>query len=110
MYKRQGPDVATVPVDIFEDEDAFIVRLEVPGVKREALEVNLEGRALSVKVTEEVADDDNEEGGRATTAERTLTVPETVDGTAVKAALADGILTLTLPKLEEAKPRVITIE
>lgn len=105
---------AVVPVDIFEDDDNFIVRLEVPGVKKEDIDVQLEERVLTVEISKteackasEAQAEDNECGTSTT---RRLSVPESVDGAAVTAKLEDGILTLNLPKSEEAKLRTISID
>jgi len=122
-----GPStMRSIPVDIFEDDNTFVVRLELPGVKRDAIDIELDAGVLNVTAERPVhlteantsesstdeADTDQQpapETAPTVTLTRKLSVPKSVDGQAVKADLADGILTLTLPKLEDSKPRNIEI-
>ncbi|MEN9841042.1 MAG: hypothetical protein RL376_842 [Verrucomicrobiota bacterium] len=95
------------PVDLYEDSAASYVRAELPGVSRADLGVELvEGTLhLSAKRTHQV-------GERAETVEfrRAITVPEhAVQADKVSAAYENGVLTVTLPKREEAKPRKISV-
>ncbi len=95
------------PVDLYEDATASYVRAELPGVARADLGVELvEGTLhLSAKRTHQIGD-------RSETIEfrRSITVPETtVQSDKVSAAYENGVLTVTLPKREEAKPRKISV-
>lgn len=101
-------------LDVQEDKENFIVRLEVPGMKREDIEVSLQEGALvisgerkEVPVSEETTVHRQERYyGKFS---RVLTLPTAVAGDKVKAQYKDGILTVTLPKAEEAKPKTITV-
>ncbi len=104
------PVSPSLPVEVVENENDFVVRVEIPGVKREAVEVTIDGRTLTVEVTEPDVVDVDDGGSRRPSRSSSLTIPETVDTDAVKASLEDGILTLTLPKVAAAKPRAIAIE
>jgi len=101
-------------LDVQEDKDGFRVRVELPGLKREDIEVSLNDGALVIsgeRKTETV-----NEGAEVHLQERyygkfsrTLTLPSAVATDKVSAAYKDGILTVTLPKVEEAKPKTITV-
>ena len=102
------------PVNISQDADHFYVRAEVPGMKPDELQlsavrnrVSLAGKREIQREQERVSYHRKErmEGSF----NRTLTLPAEVDTQRVEARYADGILTLTLPKAEEAKPRRITV-
>jgi HSP20 family protein len=101
-------------LDVHEDKENFSIRVELPGMKREDIEVSLQDGALIItgERKEEKVQDGTEVHrqeryyGRFT---RALTLPAAVAGDKVKAQYKDGILTVTLPKAEEAKPKAITV-
>ena len=101
-------------LDLYQDKDNLLVTVELPGLKKEDITLSLHDGLLTLsgERRQERAHDDkgalrNERFfGRF---ERTVTLPMQVDGTRVNAAYEDGILTVTLPKAEAAKPRQIEI-
>jgi HSP20 family protein len=101
-------------LDVAEDKDGFRVQLELPGLKREDIEVSLDDGALVI--TGERKAETPQEGTTVHRQERyygkfsrTLTLPSEVAAAQVKAAYKDGILTVTLPKAEAAKPKTIAV-
>ena len=113
-------DEKTVPVryfvpatDIFETEDGLTVVMEVPGVDREAIDINLENDVLKVEAKIDPAKYDGMEplyteynvGHFA----RSFTLSNKIDRQQIEAKLEDGVLTLTLKKMQEAMPRKISI-
>ncbi len=101
-------------VDLYEDKDNVIVKAELPGMKKEAVEVSLHDGELSIsgeRKSEEKSG--NAEAWRSERFtgrfNRTITLPAEVNADKVKADYKDGILTITLPKAEEAKPRQIHV-
>ena len=101
-------------LDVQEDKDKFTVHVELPGLKREDIEVSLQEGALVI--SGERKSEKIEEGAEIHRQERfygkfqrALTLPEPVATDAVKADYKDGVLTVTLPKTEEAKPRKIDV-
>ena len=104
------------PVDIFETaERDVVVKVEVPGPKREDIKLTFENNVLTLegerKTAAEVKRDQYHRIERSYgTFRRSFTMPASVDGSRVQAAYADGILTITLPQRAEAKPRQIAIE
>ena len=102
-------------LDMHEEKDALVVRAELPGIKKEDLDVSLDGDMLTIKAEkkeEEVA----EEATYHTTERRfgyysrSVSLPVHVDADKVAAAFKDGILEIKLPKTEEAKPRHIEVK
>jgi HSP20 family protein len=101
-------------LDVQEDKESFSIRVELPGMKREDIEVTLQDGALVI--TGERKEEKTAEGTEVHRQERfygkftrALTLPAAVAGDQVKAQYKDGILTVTLPKAEEAKPKAITV-
>jgi HSP20 family protein len=105
----------TPVVDIFEEADCLRITAEVPGVKPENVKILVEGNLLTIQGTkEQVAEAKTEKVHRYERTygsfERTFTLPTTVDAEHIKANYEAGVLTLTLPKIEKAKPRQIAVE
>lgn len=95
--------------DLYEDDDHYHVRLELPGVKKEDLKVELHDHLLSV-VYERSAKEAGESAPGGSAMKRVVTVPDGIDGEKVSAKLEDGILTVTLPKSVDRKPREIRVD
>ncbi|HEX3857777.1 MAG TPA: Hsp20/alpha crystallin family protein [Verrucomicrobiae bacterium] len=101
-------------LDVHEDKDNFVIRAELPGLKREDIDVSLQDGALVISGERKV--EKAEEGTEVHRQERyygkfqrALTLSEPVAADKVKADYKDGILTVTLPKTEEAKPKKIDV-
>ncbi len=97
------------PVDLYEDKENTYVRADLPGLAREDISVEMVNGYLSIDGTRKVTDDD----GKVTESfslNRSIAIPETVQVDKVSAAYEHGVLTVTLPKCEEAKPKKVTIE
>ena len=103
------------PVDVFEEADNIRITAEIPGVKREDIEISLEGNLLTIHGTKQ------QESERRTERvhryertygvfERAFTLPASVEPKNIKAKYDNGVLTVTLPKSEKAKPRQIEVE
>jgi HSP20 family protein len=110
-----GADGAWVPLaDISETDNAYMVKLDVPGVHKDQMDIQLQDRELVV--TGEIPESEEEEDGRAHRRSRRTGrfefrtyLPGDVNADGVNAQLSDGVLTLTVPKSEAAKPRHIEI-
>lgn len=104
----------TPALDVYEDKDNFVVQAELPGMKREDIEVTLHDGALSIS-GERKTEKKYEEAEAFRTErffgkfQRTVTLPAPVAADKVKAQYKDGVLTITLPKTEEAKPKQIDV-
>ena len=101
------------PVDVAEEKDTIIVRVEVPGMNEQNLKVGFEDGVLTVSGERqfERKEDRNYHRIERTygTFSRTFTLPRTVDQDSIAASYRDGILEITIPKREEAKPKQIHI-
>lgn len=99
--------------NLYEDGDLFEIRAEVPGLRKEDLKVKIQGNYLEISGTRKSSNPEKYSIHRTerdiTSFSRSFTLPADVDSEKAKAALENGILTLTLPKSEAAKPRQITI-
>ena len=112
-----GARLAPYGVDIREDQDHFYVEAELPGFKKDDIDVTLENQTLTIsgERREEVKKGDEKKGElllnerRYNRFLRSFTLPPTVDEQSVNAKLADGVLTITLNKREESKPRKISV-
>jgi HSP20 family protein len=101
------------PVDVAEEKDSIIVRVEVPGMNEQDLKVGFEDGVLTVSGERqfERKEDRNYHRIERTygTFSRTFSLPRTVDQDSIAASYRDGILEITIPKREEAKPKQIQI-
>ena len=104
----------TPPLDMHEDKDNIYVRVELPGMKKEDIDLSLHDGSLSIS-GERKTEEKHQEGevyraerffGRF---QRTVGLPTPVQNDKVRAQYKDGILTVTLPKAEEAKPKHIDV-
>lgn len=102
-------------VDIFEEKDAIRIMAELPGVKADDVTISLENNVLTIRGEKrQAAEEQTERVHRFERCygvfERGFTVPTTVDADHIKAAYEDGVLAVTLPKVERAKARRISVE
>lgn len=96
----------SIPLDVYERDEERLVRLELPGIHKGDIRLELENAVLSVHATRKEEVDGQEQ---AIELSRSLTVGEDVDAEKVSAQLANGILNIHLPKKEHAKPRQISV-
>ena len=109
-----APAVWTPRVDVAETDDAVVVTAELPGMDKDDIKVSIENNVLTI--SGEKKQEKEEKGKTYHWSERvygrfsrSFTLPVQVDANKVKAVYKNGVLTLTLPKVEEAKPRQIEI-
>lgn len=95
------------PVDLYEDKNNTYVRAELPGVAKEDVNVEIADGVLTVTAARKQKQGEKEESFSFS---RSLTLPEHAQADKVAAALENGILTITLPKRDEAKPRKVAVQ
>lgn len=102
--------VIVPPVDIYEENHVYTLKADMPGVAKEALDISLDngeltilGRVAGTSETPSYAE------FSVNDYKRTFTVSDEIDSSKITASLENGVLTLTLPKSEKAKPRQIEI-
>ncbi len=102
-------------VDILENEDAFFIKVELPEVDEQAIDMKIDHQVLSLsgerkmEEGEETCHIRRRERSYGTFA-RTFRLPDSVDTDKVHATMKQGILTITLPKKEETKPKTVKVE
>ena len=102
------------PLDIFEDTERVTIQVELPGMKKEDFELSLQDGVLTIsgerKFEEEKREGESFRRERVFGAfSRSVTLPSAVKAEEVKATYEDGVLTVTLPKAEEAMPKKIQV-
>ena len=102
-------------VDLYEDKDNTYVRAELPGVSRDDITVEMAEDYLTITAARKAPASGGPSTGSGQASEesfsfsRSVTIPEAVQADKVSAAYENGVLTVTLPKREEAKPKKITV-
>lgn len=102
-------------LDVVETNDDFVITCDLPGVSEKEVDVSIAENVLTIKGVKSQTRERSEQkiyrreswGG---TFQRTLSLPKGVNADRVQAVLKDGVLTVTLPKREEVKPKQITVK
>lgn len=115
QYRDSAVSSWVPPVDVLEEQDDIRILAELPGVKPEDVQISLEGNVLTIHGSkQQTAEEKTERVHRYERTygsfERTFTLPATVDAANIKADYENGVLTVTLPKVEQAKPRQIQVQ
>ena len=102
-------------VDLFEDRDQLVVKVEVPGLKKEDIDISLHDGVLAIsgerKTEEKYQEAETHHTERFVGRfHRALSLPMAVQTDKTNATYQDGVLTITLPKAEEAKPKQIQVQ
>lgn len=104
------------PVDIFEtDAQELVLQLDLPGVSRDAIDLRVEDTTLTIRAARKRRGDVREEQYHRRERSfgsfgRSFTLPATVDTSRIRAEYRDGVLTVVLPKRQEARPRQIQVQ
>lgn len=105
----------TPALDVFETQEKFVITMELPGVSPDDVDISVEDSTLMVRGERRFYSDQQEESflrierrfGEFT---RSLTLPSTAEAESIQASFEQGLLTIEVPKKEEAKPRKISIK
>jgi HSP20 family protein len=110
-----GGTEGTLPLDMYQTDDEIIVKASAPGLTAEDLGISITGDALTIRGDFQA--DEVQEGARYHVRERriesfarSIRLPTMVNVEGAKAEFENGILTLTLPKVEEVKPKTISVK
>jgi HSP20 family protein len=112
--QAQGERMWAPALDISERKDAYVVTVEVPGIKAEDLDITLEDGLLTIKGERRFTQETSEQqfhrverryGGFR----RSITLPAQVKADQIEASFEDGVLEVVVPKAEEAKPKKISV-
>jgi len=112
-YQENRPWV--LPLDVIETDDKFIVKASIPGVNPEDIDITFSDNILTIQ-GEIKAETEKTEGKyllrerRFGLFQRSIALPERVDADKIEATFEDGVLILSIPKVEEIKPKRISIK
>ncbi len=101
-------------IDMYDSKDSIIVKADIPGLKKEDIDVTVHGNTLTIK-GEKKYEDKNKEGDCLRQErfygafQRSIALNSEIDTSKVKAEYKNGVLEIVLPKKEEAKPKQITV-
>jgi HSP20 family protein len=102
------------PVDVFEDESGITLLADLPGVSRDRLGVRVDGESLILEATATTVQPENMQlvygEAQYPSYRRQFTLSRELDASRIEASLKDGLLKLSIPKVEEAKPRRIEVK
>lgn len=110
-----GNDWSVPAVDMYQTDNEIVVKAALPGIKADEVQINVTGEVLTIKGEVKQEDEVKEKAyhlreQRWGSFERSIILPTDVVADKAKADFENGILTITLPKAEEVKPRSITIK
>lgn len=103
-------------LDIYETNDSVIVEAQVPGVKEENIEINIEGNVLTINACQEETEEQKNKkktiykSTRQTSFNYSTNLPRIVDSSKTEAEVEEGVIKITIPKAEEVKPKKIEIK
>jgi HSP20 family protein len=115
FFGARPRDRVVAPVDITESDGEYVISVEVAGVKKNDLVVEVQDRVLSVRGEKRSEREEKKEKGRLLERtygafSRSFTLPRDADADAVRASFEDGVLKLTLPKKPEVKAKSVAIK
>jgi HSP20 family protein len=101
-------------IDVLEKEDKFVVKVELPGVKEEDVDVSVVGNILTISGEKQAESEVKKKGYYYSESSygsfsRSITMPSTVDTSKIEASYEKGVLGITLPKAPEVKPKKIKV-
>src|SRR5512146_1389486 len=110
-----GRGMGLPAVDMYQTDNDVVVKTAIPGIKPEDVQISVTGETLTIKGETREDTDDKQKAyhireQRWGSFERTLTLPTDVKADKAQAEFENGILTITLPKAEEVKPKTITVK
>jgi len=102
-------------LDLYQTDDDVVVKAALPGMKADDVQINITGDVLSIKGEMKEKNETKEKNyhireQRWGSFERSVMLPTSVVSDKAKAEFEDGILTITLPKAEEVKPKIVTVK
>lgn len=108
----RGRPVVAPPVDIYENQEQYLVLADLPGVKTDDVQIRFEDGELTIRATRNDVGQGEVLGAEFSAADyvRRFSIPETVDASKIDAKLQAGVLELTLPKASRVRPRQIAVK
>ena len=110
--RREGEKFITPPASVSETTDGYLLELEMPGVNKDGLEISIENNELSIigrRSNPTIDGAPVHRESRPHNYRRLFEIDPSIDSAKIGARMSQGVVTLTLPKAEELKPRKITV-
>ena len=110
--QRRAEQFVTPVASVVEDGDAYLLKVEMPGVNKEGLEISVENNELTIIGRQSLPQIEGtliHRESRAENFRRVFELDPSIDMSKISARIDQGVLTLTLPKAEQVKPRKITV-
>ena len=110
--QRRAEQFVTPVASVVEDGDAYLLKVEMPGVNKEGLEISVENNELTITGRRDLAQIEGTLIHRESRTEdfrRVFELDPSIDTSKISARIDQGVLTLTLPKAEQVKPRKIAV-
>jgi HSP20 family protein len=112
---RDGWSMASPAIDMYQTDNEVVVRASIPGIKAEEVQINVTGDVLTLKGEVKQEEERKDRAWhireqRFGSFERSVALPTSVKSDKAEAVFENGILTITLPKADEVKPRTINIK
>jgi len=103
-------------LDIYETDESVVVEAQVPGIKEENIEVNIEGNVLTINACQEESEEQKNKkktiykSSRQTSFNYSTNLPRIVDSSKAQAEVEEGVIKITIPKTEADKPKKIEVK
>ena len=112
---RNGWSMASPAIDMYQTDNEVVVKASVPGIKAEEVQINITGDILTLKGEVKQEEERNDRAWhireqRFGSFERSVVLPTDVKSDKAEAVFENGVLTITLPKADEVKPKTINIK
>ena len=110
--RRESEKFITPPTSVSETTDGYLLELEMPGVSKDGLEISIENNELSIigrRSNPAIEGTPVHRESRPHNYRRSFEIDPSIDSAKIAARVSQGVVTLTLPKAEEVKPRKITV-
>jgi HSP20 family protein len=110
--RREGEKFITPPTSVSETTDGYLLELEMPGVSKDGLEISIENNELSIlgrRSNPAIDATPVHRESQPYNYRRSFEIDPSIDSAKIAARVSQGVVTLTLPKAEEVKPRKITV-
>ncbi|MDR3106640.1 MAG: Hsp20/alpha crystallin family protein [Bifidobacteriaceae bacterium] len=117
LSRATASESRIVPMDLYRQGDVYVVKIDLPGVNPDSIDIDVDDRTLTIRAERPPIElDTNQEGNAWLSRERAsgayarqISLGTGLDLSKIDANYRDGVLTLTIPVAEEAKPRKITV-
>ena len=115
LIREGGSTLSSPAIDMYQTDNEVVVKAALPGIKADEVQINVNNDILTIKGEMKHEEEKKDKSWhirehRWGTFERSITLPTGVIADRAKADFENGILTITLPKLEEVKPKTITVK